>query len=206
MWNLLIEMTRLFQEGESGLKPDSLLMYMDIGSALRDWSFNILEGHWVEIFQKSIFFLRIKIFCRPPSTVHKFFVDTLLSWSWFLCSKLILSCLMQKCYLFPKVPLDPLPPTILYGYKIANLLKLLISSLNPGPDRFSEWNLNSNPITIEVGWTNLYILQLEIQGSKTMKLFVILLESRRTPYIIYEPVFIIGWYMACIWLVNYVFP
>ncbi len=38
---------------------------------------------------------------------------------------------MLSCTLiFPKVPPDPLPPPILYEYKIANLPELLISYLN----------------------------------------------------------------------------
>ncbi len=45
----------------------------------------------------------------------------------------MLSCFMKKCSLvrefFQKVPPDPLPPPILYEYKIANLPELLISSL-----------------------------------------------------------------------------
>ncbi len=50
-----------------------------------------------------------------------------------LCSKPILSCFMQKCYLvhyfFKKHPQTPSLPPILYKYKIANLPELLISSL-----------------------------------------------------------------------------
>ncbi len=43
--------------------------------------------------------------------------------------KLFYAKMLSCTLIFPKVPPDPLPPPILYEYKIANLPELLISPL-----------------------------------------------------------------------------